>query len=69
MRQSEQVLEWKTEERAESLVDVLELKFGPVPADLASAIRATTDFGKLRQWLASAVSALSLDAFRADTQL
>jgi hypothetical protein len=75
--QSQQVLEWmaegeakgKVKERAETLLEILDLKFGPVPAEVASAIRATTDLARLKQWVAAAVTAPTLAAFRQSAQL
>lgn len=69
MIQSQQVLEWQTEGRAETLLDVLEAKFGGVPAEVASAVRATTDLGRLKGWVVLAVKAPSLEQFRHDAQL
>lgn len=64
MKQSQQVLQWQAEERAEALLEVLQLKFGPVPGDLETGIRASTDRGQLKQWLAAAMSSTTLDDFR-----
>jgi hypothetical protein len=77
MIQSQQVLEWqaearaeaRAEERAEALLDVLETKFGGVPTEVASAVRATTDLGRLKGWVILAVKAPSLEQFRHDAQL
>jgi hypothetical protein len=77
MIQSQQVLEWQAEGevkgqvkgRAESLLEMLEARFGAVPAELASAIRATTDMDRLKAWVVLAVKVTSLDQFRQDAQL
>jgi hypothetical protein len=73
MIQSQQVLEWQAEaridERIAALLEVLEAKFGVVPAEIASAIRATTDIVRLKNWNALAAKAPSLEQFRHDTQL
>jgi hypothetical protein len=69
MIQSQQVLEWRAEERAETLLDVLETKFGSVPTEVASVVRATTDIGRLKGWVVLAVKAPSLEQFRHDAQL
>jgi hypothetical protein len=77
MIQSQQVLEWQAEGevkgqvkgRAESLLEMLEAKFGGMPVELASAIRATTDVNRLKAWVILAVKAASLDQFRQDAQL
>ncbi len=57
-------IEGRVEERVESILAVLE-KLGPLPEDLAGAIRVATDLAKLRQWFNAAVRAESLAAFRA----
>jgi hypothetical protein len=72
VKQSQQVLEWQAEARAEGrvegrvevLLEVLQARFGPVPGDLESSVRATTDLGLLKQWLAPAVTVSSLQDFR-----
>jgi hypothetical protein len=77
MIQSQQVLEWQAEAqvkgraegRAEALLDMLEAKFGGVPKELASAIRATTDVNRLKAWVILAVKAVSLDQFRHDAKM
>lgn len=69
MRQSEVVMEWREEGRADgratSLLDVLEMRFGAVAPELAAAVHDTTDSAKLRRWIKLAVAATSLDEFRA----
>jgi hypothetical protein len=70
--QSKQVQEWidmgtsrgKIEGRVETLLDVLEARFGVLPPELAAALRQTTDLGLLRQMAARAGQADSLGAFR-----
>jgi hypothetical protein len=73
VRQSQQVLEWQREARvegraegkAEALLRLLELKFHtPVPVELATAIKSTTDLDQLSRWFDAAVTIGSLDAFR-----
>jgi flagellar biosynthesis/type III secretory pathway protein FliH len=55
-----------TQGKRSALLLVLGQKFGAaVPADLAAAIEAQADIDVLSQWLAGAVAAESLDAFRA----
>jgi hypothetical protein len=51
--------------RAEALLTVLEERFGPLPADLAAAVRGTADPARLRGWVLLAVPAADLAAFRA----
>ncbi len=70
--QSQQVLEWQAEARAEALVDstvahilrLLEIRFQQIPADLANVLRGTTDLAKLQTYFDLAVSAVSIDGFR-----
>jgi hypothetical protein len=77
MIQSQQVLEWmaegetkgKIEGKAETLLEVLELKFGPLPQEVTDAIRATTDLPTLSQWVAAAVAADTLETFRQNAQI
>jgi hypothetical protein len=77
MIQSQQVLEWQAEAhaqgraegQAQALLKVLETKFSAVPAEVASAIRATTDADRLQGWIVVAVKAASLEQFRYDAQL
>jgi hypothetical protein len=68
MIESQQVLEWINEGevrgRATTLLQVLQLRFGTLPADLVGTIRATTDPGQLERWVQAAVRASSLDEFR-----
>ena len=42
--------------RRQSVIDVYELRFGALPAELRSAIEATTDDATLRTWLGIAAS-------------
>ena len=78
MQVSQQVLEWQAEAREEgltegkivraraTLIQILEVRFGPsVPTDLANEIAAQGDLAVLDRWFDPAVTALSLDAFRA----
>lgn len=51
------------------LGELLEAKFGPVPADLAAKYTASTDPDALRRWVVEAGKADSLAAFRTATQL
>jgi hypothetical protein len=69
MIQSQQVLEWQAEARAEGTLDVLEAKFGGVSEEVASAVRATTDMARLKNWTVLAAKAPSLEQFRHDAQL
>jgi hypothetical protein len=77
MIQSQQVLEWQAEARVEGrvkgitevLLEMLEAKFGGVPAELATTIQATTDVNRLKAWVIQAGKATTLDQFRHDVQL
>ena len=62
--QAEARAESRVETRVEAVLDVLQAKFSPVPSDLETSIRATTDLGLLKQWLVTAASALTLQDFR-----
>jgi hypothetical protein len=66
--QSQQVLEWIAEGeargRAAALIEILEMRFGPVPVDLQLAIREETDLAQLKQWVEPALVAYSLTDFR-----
>jgi hypothetical protein len=75
--ESQQVLEWmamgeakgraegEAKGKADALLEVLAMRFPPgAPAELEAAIRATTNQEQLRNWLAFAMKADSLDAFR-----
>jgi hypothetical protein len=73
VKESQQVLEWinmgrtegRSEGRADALLDLLAERFPPaVPAEVVTAIRATTDLERLRHWLHLAYRADSLDSFR-----
>jgi len=72
MRESSVVNEWlqegrvegRVEGRAESIIQLLEERFGPVPADLAVLINAMTSVPTLRSWLSLANKVASLDEFR-----
>lgn len=69
VRESSVVNEWiaegRAEGRAEAVVEVLEERFPPVPADLAAKVRDSADAARLREWLGLAVRAADLAAFRA----
>jgi hypothetical protein len=56
-------------DKAEALLEVLELRFGPLPQDVVDTVKGTTDLGKLERWLDTALTACSLDDFRQSTQL
>jgi len=55
--------------KADTLLEILDIKFGPIPAEVVSAIRATSDLPRLKQWVAAAVTAPTLAAFRQSAQL
>ncbi len=48
----------------ENILEILTLRFGSVPTDLAAAVQQTEDGRLLRSLLAAAVQVTSLDEFR-----
>ena len=70
---SKVIEEYKDEGRvagvAETVVAVLEAKFGSLPAELNTAIINTTDLAKLKGWAPLAARAITLDEFRNDARL
>ncbi|WP_330179192.1 Rpn family recombination-promoting nuclease/putative transposase [Nocardia sp. NBC_01503] len=50
----------RAEGRAETVLELLALKFGPLPAETAATVRAA-DAAQLRSWTASVLTATSLD--------
>jgi hypothetical protein len=74
MQRSEQVLEWQQQARIETmranLLKALQVRLhAEVPEDLVSAVEAMTDLGELSRWFELALTADSLDAFRARVQV
>jgi hypothetical protein len=69
MIQSKVVNGWKAEERVEALLEVLDLRFGSIPSDLETTIRAMSDLATLKKWVAAAVTAGTLADFRQTCQL
>ncbi len=74
MKQSQQVLEWQAQARAEAqletlrgiLVRLLQLRCKTeIPADLHAPIESTTDATELSRWVDVAATVDSLEAFRA----
>jgi hypothetical protein len=62
--------EGKAEAKAEDVISALRLRFGKkLPKQLQRLISQTTDLGLLDRWLEAAITAESLDAFRARTSL
>jgi hypothetical protein len=58
-------MEWQAEARAEDIIKVLRLRFGPdIPAELEQRIRGTVNLEKLDRWLEAAVKARTLNKFR-----
>ena len=51
------------------LISILEAKYGRIPADLESTIRATSELGKLEAWVPQAATSATLDEFRKATGL
>ena len=70
--QSQQVLEWMAEGevkgevkgRVATLLRVLRARFGILPTDLETAIRAASDLSILDRWTDAAATALTLQDFR-----
>jgi len=57
--------EGRVEDRQESLLELLNPRSqGSIPTELAGAIRACTDFAKLRSWFTIAVATTTLEQFR-----
>jgi hypothetical protein len=54
--------------RQNTLLRVIETRFGPVPSDLATAIEAVVDAEEAKRLLEIALTANSLDAIRAATR-
>ena len=77
MVQSQQVLEWQSEARAEgkaegqatALIAVLEARFQSVATELVDAIRSISDLRRLSTLVPLAAKAASLDQFRIDAGL
>jgi hypothetical protein len=78
VRESQQVLEWQAEARKEGLVEgkvqdarekllqVLQVRFGmDVPADFSAQVQAQDDLNVLNRWFQQALTAATLDDFRA----
>jgi hypothetical protein len=73
MVESQQVLEWmaqgKAEGGAEMLLRVLRNRFGPLPVDLETAVRSTTNLNTLETWVDLAMTSPALADFRRDAQV
>jgi hypothetical protein len=76
-KRSEVVMEWQQEAREEaerttrreSILQTLELRFHAVPEDVAAAVNGMNDRARLKRWFRHAVTAESLDAFRAAVRM
>jgi hypothetical protein len=64
MIQSQQVLEWQAQAKAETLIRQLQTKFTSLPEGLQSEILATRNHSLLDAWPISILEANSLDEFR-----
>ncbi len=68
MRESKVIKRWedkgRREQTVESILDVLQAKFGTVPADLLGQLKRISDLFILRPLFLGAVRARSLDDFR-----
>jgi len=85
MIQSKQVQEWQAQardegrdegrsegrlqERREALVDLLEARYGALPAEVGNAIRGQSEPVTLKHWFLLAAKSLSLEQFRSDAGL
>jgi hypothetical protein len=69
VKRSAQVMEWQAEAeakaRAEDVIKVLRLRFGPeLPVEVEERIRAAANLDRLDRWLEAAVKARTLNKFR-----
>ena len=71
LRESPEVIRWWTESQAESILDVLEARFGLVPTDVVKALATVAGVSRLRRLnrvaatcpdFAAVVAALPADA-------
>jgi hypothetical protein len=66
MRESQAVLEWQAEAKAEDVLKVLETRLGTLPADLPQRVGAIKDIKQLDRLLVSAARCASWDEFQRD---
>lgn len=64
MGKAKGLAEGRAEQAVVTLVAVLEARFGSVPAEVESAVRACADLAKLQTWTTQAATAATLDEFR-----
>ncbi|MCC5840467.1 MAG: hypothetical protein JJT96_10095 [Opitutales bacterium] len=57
------------ESKVESILIVLEERFGPIPAEISTAVSSIKDLSELRVLLRTAVLCADLNTFRASLQL
>jgi hypothetical protein len=81
VKQSQQVLEWQRQARQEGqergrleqnrsiVLRLLQLRFGVVPVDIATAVNEITDLAVLDRWVDAAATVVDLAAFRAAISL
>ncbi len=69
VKESKQVLEWQAQFGGEMLVEVLQAKFGELPEDLDSTLRALTSTARLKTLVSLAALAQSLEEFRREAKL
>ncbi len=69
MIQSQTVTEWMSKGKVDILLRVVRGRFGSLPAEVESAIRAATDPAVLDQWADAAAVSPTLDDFRRATGL
>ncbi len=56
-------MEGRVEDRADSVLDVLQTRFGQLPVDLINQIRAVKDLTILKSWLSLAVKVNDVNEF------
>ena len=64
VRESTLVNEWKAEGKAEALREILETRFGTLPAEVAAKVGETREAETLKRWLVFAARAATLEQFR-----
>jgi hypothetical protein len=68
MYESSYLNQVRAQTKRESLLQVLRLRFHQLPVDLVETIHTLTDLDELTRWLDTAVTAQTLESFRAAVQ-
>jgi hypothetical protein len=68
MRDSTAIAGGSADGRQNSLLRILQARFGPIPSDLTAEIEAVVDAGELKRLLEIALTANSLNAIRTAIQ-